>query len=678
LTKLQNSILTIALLAAILLMASYPVFAVAKPADMQANPMYRIKDAGINPNALGPYNPYFTPTDIKTAYNLPKTGGSGVIAIVDAYSDPNVASNLATFDSQWSLPSASLVIHKMSSFVTSNSGWGMEQSLDVEWAHAIAPSATILLVEANSASTTDLLSAVNYAVTYPGVVAVSMSWGANEFSGEQQLDSNFVANGVVFFASAGDTGGVVEWPSASPNVVSVGGTTLTQTATGYTEAAWSGGGGGISAYESPSAAQSQALGNTMRETPDVAYNADPNTGFLVYDTYGYSGWYSVGGTSAGAPQWAAIQDLGNTVSTQNIYTDYKQPATYAKDFTDTTTGSNGNPAGIGYDLATGVGSPLTTNFAPATGPDFSLTTSPTTLTIQAGSSLTTTITATALNGYSGIINLVGTGANNWATMAISSIDLTSAKSGTSTATIIVPAGTQAGTYVVSISGSDSIGNGPNHITTVSVIVTTPDFSLTSSPGSLTIQSGNKATSTITATSLNGYSGILNLAPSGSAAAWSSINTPITVTPTTAGTSTLTITVPSGTASGTYSITVTATDSNNPLLTHLTTISITVTNPAFSLSASPASITIRSGSSGTSRITLSATGGFNSPVSLTASSSGGGLTTSFSPSSVTGSGTSTATITVPRTTTSGTYTVTITGTGGGLTHTTTVTVTVRRT
>ena len=130
-----------------------------------------------------------------------------------------------------------------------------------------------------------MLSAVSYAVSQKGVVAVSMSWGTNDFSGEQQYDNFFAASGVSFFASAGDTGGVVSWPSASANVISVGGTTLTQTATGYTETAWSSGGGGASAYEPASTYQAQALGNSMRETPDVAYNADPNTGFLVYDTY---------------------------------------------------------------------------------------------------------------------------------------------------------------------------------------------------------------------------------------------------------------------------------------------------------------------------------------------------------------------------------------------------------
>ena len=327
----------------------------------------------------------------------------------------------------------------MSSLITSNSGWGMEESLDVEWAHAIAPNAKILLVEANSASTTDLLSAVSYAASRSDVVAISMSWGTNEFSGEQSYDSYFTSNyGATFFASAGDTGGAVIWPSSSTNVISVGGTTLTQTQTGYTEKAWSSGGGGVSAYEPVPASQS-SLGYHNRATPDVAYNADPNTGFLVLDTYGYSGWYAVGGTSAGSPQWAAIQSIGHSVTSNNLYNDYSQPSTYAADFKDIKSGSNTvYSATTGYDLATGLGSPLTTNFAASATPDFSLSASPSTLMIQAGGSPgTSTITATSIDAYTGTINLnVQTPPVGWTTSLSSNQFLGGA--GTAQLSITVP------------------------------------------------------------------------------------------------------------------------------------------------------------------------------------------------------------------------------------------------
>jgi subtilase family serine protease len=572
LNRLQKSIIIASILTTMLLLASYPVFASVEPTSptsLQANPLYIIKTAGIDPNAIGPDNPYYTPADIKNAYNLPSTGGTGTIAIVDAYSDPNIASNLATFSSQWGLAAPNLEIHQMSSLITSNSGWGMEESLDVEWAHAIAPNAKILLVEANSASTTDLLSAVGYAAGRSDVIAISMSWGTNEFSGEQSYDGAFTSSyGATFFASAGDTGGAVIWPSSSGNVISVGGTTLTQTTTGYTEKAWSSGGGGVSAYE-PVPVSQASLGYQHRATPDVAYNADPNTGFLVLDTYGYSGWYAVGGTSAGAPQWAAIHSLGLSVTSNNLYKDYAQPSTYAVDFKDITSGSNTvYSATTGYDLATGLGTPLTTNFAPVTTtPNYSLSPSSSSLTIQAGSTGTSTITATALNGYTGTVSFTVTDPNGWASVNPTSITLPPSGS-TTLLSIPVPSTATAGTYTITISGSDT--NGLIHTTTVTYTVTTPNFSVSASPSSMSIRSGSHSTSSVTIASIGGFTGQVSLTASASGGGLSATLSPSSIT--SSGSSTLTITVPSSTRSGTFTVTVTGTSG---ALIHSTTVKVTV-------------------------------------------------------------------------------------------------------
>src|SRR5208283_106631 len=138
------------------------------------------------------------------------------------------------------------------------------------------------LVEATFASLTDLMNAVNYAKSQPGVVAVSMSWGDSEFSSETQsaYDGTFTStSGIIFFASSGDSGAGVIWPSSSPNVVSVGGTTLNVTSTGalISETAWSDSGGGVSAYETQPAYQANyGLNYTKRATPDVSYDANPN------------------------------------------------------------------------------------------------------------------------------------------------------------------------------------------------------------------------------------------------------------------------------------------------------------------------------------------------------------------------------------------------------------------
>lgn len=235
-------------------------------------------------------------------------GAGETIAIVDAYGDPDISSNLQTFDANFGLnndnPSGQFVLTVATpqGSVRTDAGWATEQSLDVEWAHAIAPEANILLVEAASASFEDLTSAVVWAESQTGVVAVSMSWGSTpEFAGETEYDSDFTTPaghaGVTFVAASGDND-VPNYPSTSPNVLAVGGTTLTVNDSGdfISESPWADSGGGVSPYE----------GTT---TPDVAYDANPSTGFLVYDSIPYqgqSGWQVVGGTSAGSPQWAAI------------------------------------------------------------------------------------------------------------------------------------------------------------------------------------------------------------------------------------------------------------------------------------------------------------------------------------------------------------------------------------
>jgi subtilase family serine protease len=334
---------------------------------LRAQPFFRVL------RRVASVDPGYSPAQIREAYNLPSTGGSGTIAIIDAYDDPTIMDDLSTFSSQFGLPSANFSKYEMSSGIPTDDDWAFEISLDVEWAHAVAPNATILLVEATSDSLSDLLAAVNYARGLSNVVAISMSWGASEFSSESSYDSYFTSNyNASFFASAGDTGGVVSYPAASPNVVGVGGTTLTLAANGSvsSETAWSDSGGGPSAYEAePSYQVAYNVTGTKgkRGTPDVSYDADPSTGVLVYDSTPYegeTGWWIVGGTSAGAPQWAAIQSLGLSAKNSNFYVDAKS-ASYSSYFRDITSGSNGPyNATVGYDLVTGLGSPLTTNFSP--------------------------------------------------------------------------------------------------------------------------------------------------------------------------------------------------------------------------------------------------------------------------------------------------------------------------
>lgn len=300
-----------------------------------------------------------------------KGDGSGqTIAIVDAYDDPTIASDLAKYDSQFGLaaPPNFTKVYQSGFKPQADSGWSQEISLDVEWAHAMAPKAKIVLVEANSANLSDLLSAVNTARNMPAVSVISMSWGSSEFYGETSYDSYFTTpaghQGITFVASSGDQGAPGLWPSLSTNVLAVGGTSLHLLGGAYgSESAWSGSGGGTSSYESEPSFQTNVQSTGARSTPDVAYDANPSTGFAVYDSYGSGGWMVVGGTSAGAPQWAALVAIADQglVQAGKGTLDGAQSRVYqlpSADFHDITSGSNGYSAGAGYDLVTGLGSPL--------------------------------------------------------------------------------------------------------------------------------------------------------------------------------------------------------------------------------------------------------------------------------------------------------------------------------
>ena len=320
-----------------------------------------------------------TPAEIKTIYHLPQTGGKGTIAIIGAYDATRIESDLETFDTQFGLASCTtkngcFEKHLIDASTTSDQGWAMETALDVEWAHAIAPNAKILLVEAKTQSGANLLKAVDYAASRKDVVAISMSWGGAEFADEVLLDAHFKSvSGATFFASSGDSGTGVNWPAASPNVIAVGGTSLVLNAdkTLSKEIAWSGSGGGVSAFEKEPAYQKKfgvPKSNSMRAIPDVSYDADAATGFPIYHATSATtgGWYTVGGTSAGAPQWAAIQALGTSVKATKLYADKSSKKTSSY-FRDISSGSNGTcvyycTARTHYDYVTGLGSPVTIHF----------------------------------------------------------------------------------------------------------------------------------------------------------------------------------------------------------------------------------------------------------------------------------------------------------------------------
>lgn len=321
------------------------------------------------------------PASLQSVYKIPSTGGSNVIAIVDAYDYPTAENDLNVFSNTFGLPPCTTAngcfqkVYATGSKPRVNCGWAQEAALDIEWAHAMAPSARIVLVEARSSSFADLFRAVDVAssIVSPngnGLGEVSMSWGGSEFSGESGNDFHFTTPGVVYFAASGDTGGVTIYPGTSPNVVSAGGTTINRDSSGnfVSETGWSSSGGGPSAYESRPSYQNgiSSIVGSQRGVPDFSFDADPNSGVAVYDStscQGLSGWLIFGGTSVASPSLAGIVNLAghfHRSTLEQLSTMYSDPMMYSStspDFRDIVKGTAGSfSATTGWDFVTGIGS----------------------------------------------------------------------------------------------------------------------------------------------------------------------------------------------------------------------------------------------------------------------------------------------------------------------------------
>jgi subtilase family serine protease len=472
--------------------AFQPAIVVAGPVAAPGN-----KPAvGVTPatQASAPY----TPAQVTTAYGvnlisfgaITGNGAGQTIAIVDAFNDPDIVSDTASFNTQFNLPQFNVAGGPTFSVLNqtggttpptiNGQGWDLEESLDVQWAHSIAPQANIILYESNTNNDDDMDAAVATAAANPAVSVVSMSWGEGEFQGEQTEDPFVLTpttrtGGVTFLAAAGDGGSPAIYPATSPDVVSVGGTSLfIQTDGTYTsESVWNNNngnatGGGVSSLESQPAYQ---VGNvngastTNRAVPDVSMDADPDTGVYVLDSYS-GGWFQVGGTSLSTPLWAglvAIANQGRALNgetslnglTQTLPTLYNLPSS---DFNDITVGNNGTySATPGYDLVTGRGTPIANllvpdlansniNWSPTvSGPTAASTNQNTPLTLSGSNAITLTDQIAGTNTDSltlsvndGTLTLGSTsnltftsGANGSASMTVSGAigDLESAVSG---------------------------------------------------------------------------------------------------------------------------------------------------------------------------------------------------------------------------------------------------------
>ncbi len=463
----------------------------------------------------------YTPAQVRAAYGLPaltasaaQLGAGQTIYIVNAKHDPNIAAELAAFNSKFGLPTCStrtlaanatlpltaasasaceLVIaySTAAGALTAtapayDSGWATEIALDVQWAHAIAPLARIVLIEAPDASVGSLSNAVALA-NKMGAGVVSMSFGAAEGSWTSAYDQVFSTSGMTYLAATGDDGTQVLWPSVSSKVLAVGGTTLTYAGSGTTrsETTWSGTGGGTSAYVALPSYQSGSIGGyARRAVADVAFNADPNSGqyvALIAPGTTTPRWISAGGTSLATPQWAGLVAVANAMRAAAAKAPLGQvhaalyqgigvvPTTYAAAFKDVTTGSHGScatcAAVTGYDTPTGWGTPNAGALLSSLG-------------AAASSTSTSTVTAprlttTRLSGVAGqaLSASIGYSAPSSSSLSISIAGIPSgmtfaAASGAITATWARPV---TGSYTLTITLKDNLGQTATG--TVAVVIT---------------------------------------------------------------------------------------------------------------------------------------------------------------------------------------------------------------
>jgi len=327
-----------------------------------------------------PGSPPYVPSDIRKAYDfLPLyskgiDGNGTIIVIIDAFGDQKLSADLSSFDSIAGLPSPTVnAFYPNGLPITRDSGWALETALDVEWSHAIAPAAIIDLVIAPNNSIGYIYDSISYvASNLANATVVSMSFGQSEsqypatgpytIPQTHQLFSTMVSHGTSVFASSGDSGANTccdaSYPASDPLVVAVGGTTLNlnSSASIQTEDTWSGSGAGSSTtFGKPS--WQLNLGDSMRDEVDVSYDADPSTGFLVVQNGSH---FTVGGTSAGSPQWAALTALASQAANRrfgsiqgNLY-----GLNGSSSYHDVSTGSDGYfSATSGWDYPTGLGTP---------------------------------------------------------------------------------------------------------------------------------------------------------------------------------------------------------------------------------------------------------------------------------------------------------------------------------
>jgi pseudomonalisin len=709
---------------------SQVVLGVASLHDFQSHPALASPENAIPiaPEFTSGSNHYLAPGDFATIYDVNplytnNVDGTGVSVAVVARSNINIA-DVQAFRSTFGLPANNPTVI-VNGTDPGNLGGGeqFEATLDAEWAGAVARNAAVKFVVSGSTVTDGITLSAQYIVNHNVAPIMTTSFGLCEAAAgtsETQFWSSLwqqaAAQGITSFVAAGDSGAAgcdsssantsIQGPGvnalgSSPYSVTVGGTQFSDTAnpsqywsasnsTAYSSALsyipeavwnssgavpggsqlWAGGGGSSIVFPRPSWQTGPGVpSGSFRAVPDVSLAASTHDGYVI-DVNG--GLYSVGGTSASSPSWASVMALvvqhagasqGN--ANPNFYALLRlQAAGGAAVYHDVTSGNNSVPgttgfaAGPGYDQATGVGTPdaflLVQHWTDASAPTLNSSLTSPTLSVTPGSTGTDKITTTVAGGFSNAVVLSATGLPTGLTASFSPSTLPSPGSGSSTLTLTAAATLAPGPYNVTVTatGGSIVQNAVLAVT----VTAPPSFTLTAAPSTVSVQRSSTVQTSLTVAPTAGFSSAVTFSASG---------LPTGVTASFAG-NTATFTASSTATLGAATVTISGTGGG---ITKTATVTLTVTAPApvLTLTATPSTLSVvRTGTAPVS-LTVTASGGFSSAVTLSAAGLPPGVTATFAPASIPapGAGSSTVTFSANATATLGAATVTITASGGGL-------------
>ena len=668
-----------------------------------------------NATGSGPQGSY-RPSDMRAAYygsgSLTGTGQSVGMLEFDGYEIADVTGDEGGVT--YSVPITNVLVDGGSGASDGDDG---EQALDIAQAIGMAPGLTsvrVYIAPGTSSIGVGDVDIFNQMAVDNISKSLSCSWGWNpdDTSNDDPIFKEFAAQGQNLFVASGDAGAYTgsnatdeSYPAEDVFVIAVGGTDLTTNGAGgpwEAETAWADSSGGpadngfaIPSWQVGVANSSNGASSTIRDLPDVA--AEANFDNILCDD-GSCTYNETGGTSYAAPRWAGYLALANQQNVTNHGTTlgFLNPliypigfgSSYDSNFHDITSGNNNNGKGksynavTGYDMVTGWGSPngpaLINTLTGAATASFTLSASPSSLTVTQGSSGSSTITVTDVNGFTGSVTLAASGLPSGVTAAFG----TNPTTGTSVLTLTASATATTGTSTVTITGTSGSLTATTSIALTVSATATANFTIAASPTSVTITQGASGTSTITITSQNSFNSATTLSasglPSGVTAAFST--NPVTPPANGSVTSTLTLTASATATTGAATVTITGTSGS---LSHSTTIALTV-NPStatknFTLSLSPSSFTIDDNGSVSTTLTVTSVNGFHSAVTLSVNEFPTDVSATASANPVTPPANGSTTVTLiwsaTRHAPTGTTTIELIGTSGSLTNQIPVTITV---